>query len=140
MVQLAAQPTLKAPLPSGKWSSLARRGGQAERNPVEEWTSAFERWISDGAEFREFESNEFFPNSESPLELRMHRGWLCDLISSGELLAVTLLRESISEDVAAPLMKQLDEFLLCFSTTLDTWHAPDDRRETQNPLDQFCAL
>lgn len=139
MVQLTAEQILADPAAPGVWRSIAPRLKELQRDPVKEWTAAFERWIGEGAQFREFEHVEFFPNSESPVHLRMHRGWLCDLLSRGELLGVALLREDVSEEIRAPLMKQLDEFLLCYATTLDTWHAPDDRRQTPNPLDQFCA-
>jgi hypothetical protein len=69
----------------------------------------------------------------------MHRGWLCDLISKGELLGVGIMQDIPEGERRGAMLKHVDGFLLNLATTLDTWHAPDFKPQSPNPLDQFVT-
>src|SRR5258708_3041553 len=99
MAALTAEQILQPRPSTDVWDSLAPEGESAIDIPLArwdvplgEWDTAFDNWIARGAEFRRFESKEFFADVDSPVLQRIHRGWLCNLISDGELLGVGLLK------------------------------------------------
>jgi hypothetical protein len=106
---------------------------------IARWEQSLKCWINEGRQFRDFETREFFEDTESPLLKRMHRGWLCDLISKGELLGVGIMQNIPEGERRGAMLEHLDAFLLNLATTLDTWHAPDLKPQGPNPLDQFIT-
>jgi hypothetical protein len=125
---------------SGVWSSITPKGSEmSSEDQIARWDRSLKFWINEGKQFRDFETKTFFDDPESPLFKRMHRGWLCDLISKGELLGVGIMQDLPEGEPRGALLEHLDAFLLNLSTTLDTWHAPDFKPQVPNPLDQLIA-
>ncbi len=107
-----------------------------------EWNSEFAAWRNEVQRLRTFEADFFLQDPQAPNLVRMHRGFLCHLISEGEKLALRLLeheREWAKE--VSELHQQLgflDEFILNLRMTLETWHSLEDRPEkSPNPLATF---
>jgi hypothetical protein len=91
-------------------------------NPLSEWRHDFAEWRKDIEHFRDFESQAFFPDRESEILRRMHRGMLCQLMSTGELLAFDLLNKEQLQS-AEDEFKFLNLLLENLQQTLDTWHS-----------------
>ena len=86
---------------------------------------------------RAFEQEDFFADTDSPVFSRMHRGWLCDLISKGELLGVWIVRQGAVSEEAKLELGHLDAFVFELRCALETWHSLDRDAGAPNPLDQF---
>ncbi|HEV7406687.1 MAG TPA: hypothetical protein VGO11_27300 [Chthoniobacteraceae bacterium] len=123
------------------WEALVGRI-QPKGDRLAEWNSEFSAWRNEVLRLRTFEADFFLQEPQAPTLVRMHRGFLCHLISEGEKLALRLLeheRERPKE--VSELQKQLgflDEFILNLRMTLETWHSLEDRPEKgTNPLAAF---
>jgi len=104
--------------PSEDWLGLLR-----SINPIAEWETRFAEWRKDIQEFRETEQQCFFSQIENTLLQHVHRGWLCSLISQGEMLAVELINELPK---ATDQLKFLNLCLENLTSSLETWHMNED--------------
>jgi hypothetical protein len=124
--------------PAAPWSSIAREtSAKKDSDPLSEWKSSFNAWRTEIMKLRAFEQEDFFSDTASPVFSRMHRGWLCDLISKGELLGVWMLRQGGGSEEAKAELSHLDAFLFELRCALDTWHSLGRDPGAPNPLDQF---
>jgi hypothetical protein len=124
--------------PAALWSSIAREtAAKKDADPLSEWKSSFNAWRSEIMKLRAFEQEEFFSDTESPVFSRMHRGWLCDLISKGELLGVWIVRQGTGAEDAKVELGHLDAFIFELRCALETWHSLGREAGAPNPVDQL---
>ncbi len=90
-------------------------------DPLAEWKKAFNEWSAGIQQFREVEQEQFFTSRHKDRWQRIHRGWLCSLVSDGEMLSMTLL-QSEHRDNAAEEFELLNLCLDNLRDTLQTWH------------------
>lgn len=91
-------------------------------DPLAGWRNSFVEWREEIKEFRDAEQTLFFAKPNSQTWQRQHRGWLCSLISDGEILALKLI-EAQQERNAAKEFELLNLCLENLRATLDTWHS-----------------
>jgi hypothetical protein len=102
---------------SGTW-----QGVLSARDPLAEWNGKFAEWRSEIQAFREQEETSFFPNRDDEFYQRVHRGWLCGLMSRGEFLATQLIQD---HPTATDQLKFLDICIRNLRSTFETWHSLD---------------
>jgi hypothetical protein len=99
------------------WSDLAKA------DPLAAWKLEFEEWRARILQFRRVEHTLFFENTADEESQRMHRGFLCELIAGGEMLAFEIVRMEGDQPGKAEQKGFVEEFLLNLRSTLQTWHS-----------------
>lgn len=103
------------------------------KDPIAEWKGHFGVWINAVKTFRDAEQETFLADPDDPRFIRIHRGWICDLISTGEALAMTLIaRVNPLNEEATQQLQFLDTFIDNLMSTLETWHPVEEPGD--NPL------
>ena len=116
------------------WSGAVK----SQQNPLAVWKEHFQAWLGYLSEFRTAEKDFFFPKADDLLAQRFHRGWLCDLLSSGERLASDLMTSHLVEETKkAEQLRFLDSHLNNLRMTYETWHSLEKPKEEINPLAEF---
>lgn len=93
-------------------------------DPLAAWKNQFAEWRGHIEQFRKVESAQFFADRGDSLTQHSHRGWLCSIISRGEMLAVELLQSQKGD--AVDEFKFLNLCLENLQATLDTWHSTEN--------------
>lgn len=106
----------RSPVSPKDWQGFLRTA-----DPLAEWRKAFDEWRIEIDEFRRAEQEKFFTGRHKDGWQRSHRGWLCSLISHGEMLAMTLLQAK-QQNNAVGEFELLNLCLDNLRDTLQTWH------------------
>ena len=132
MSTLAFQRRETRPLPTRSWPDILKAS-----DPLAAWKIEFEAWIEGIKAFRS-EETRFLKNTNDEVFRRVHRGWICSLISEGERQAIELLDVDADDDEKSAQLRFLNTFLRNLQATLTTWHSVE-LDETANPLARFFA-
>ena len=109
------------------------RMAETLKDPVAEWKTHFVAWIEAVKMFRNAEQETFLVNPDDPGFIRIHRGWTCELIATGEALAMALTsRVDPQNQEVAQQIQFLDTFIENLRSTLETWHPLEEPAD--NPL------
>jgi len=100
-------------------------------DPLAAWRKVFEDWKTGIQRLREMEHEDFFQGRDKEEWQRIHRGWVCSLISDGEMLAV-MLRRTKQEEKAEEECMLLDLCLENLRSTLLTWHFTQELNELKS--------
>lgn len=120
------------PIATRSWPEILRAS-----DPLAAWKEDFEVWIANVKEFRTMETS-FLQSPDNDEVRRVHRGWICFLISEGERRALELLNLECEEDERAKHLEFVDTFNRNLQSTLATWHSFEDE-QGENPLKSFFA-
>lgn len=126
-----------APAIRPDWREVLKTA-ELEIDPLADWREAFRDWIFQVSEFRKMESDVFFKNTKEPTFCRIHRGWACNLIANGEVLAIEIAKVECSAKDRDKQLLFLDTFMKNIQSTIATWHG-FDRDEEANPLQKYFA-
>jgi hypothetical protein len=124
--------------PSLDWEALFKQYGK-EIDPLEIWEQNFNGWVRGVQRFRQLEKEIFFADTDNVENKRMHRGYLCSLISSGDFLVAMLHTSPLKPREKKEKTAQVDAFLSNLMVTFETWHSLHTPQDKENPLHEFAA-